>query len=340
MIKSSRIIKLNDELHHCSTICHRDKDYFIAFYNGQECTDDQHVVITHFSDFNSDYNILELDKKTGNPLIFEYKNKIYLIYSYFSDVDENGNKIDYGRGLVNRWKNCDNFIGEVDVINGKIVLNNVEKIDGCYGRLARCKPIYFNGEFLIPLYKEHNPLCEIWTFDGTSLSFKSSFGHVNIDTMMLMKQNSLTFNYLGNGYAIQPSLIELNGKLFAFCRNVCRINNLSDDRKSWIFNSSDAVNWSGPEYNIVNHNNSLNTIPYNNNILFLLNTNRSRSDMILCANNSVGIDLAIPIDPSKLKYSYPNYDWDGDFLNIVHSNCGAIAWHKIDIGMLNALFKK
>ena len=72
-------------------------------------------------------------------------------------------------------------------------------------------------------------------------------------------------------------------------------------------------------------------------LYFVLNTDGQRSNMLL-ANNRTSIPLHAPLTGMRNSYSYPNYHWHGDVLNIVHTNCRRIAWHQIDREFLHESF--
>jgi len=343
MIKKSRIVKLSDDMHHCSSICHDSKGHYLTFYYGKECTDDQRVALLYYPNHGDDYfgnkHYYVLEQKTGNPIVFNYKGEIFLIYSKFTDCEEDGTPIDYGRNIVQRWKNCDNFVARVVVDDKNIILKDINKIDKCYGRLARCQPVEFNGEMLIPMYREADPISEVWSFDGKNVILKSQFGFIDDDVEDVISKNNLQYNYLGSGVAIQPTLIEEKGNLLAFCRNVCRSNN-QQNRNAWFSKSVDGLNWSRIEYTgIPNHNNSLVAIPFSGRICFVLNVNASRDNMILYDSKSrKSVHLNVSLLRSRNSFSYPNYDWNGNILNIVHTNCGRIMWHQIDEEFLYEAF--
>ena len=43
--RSTRIIQRNGEYHHCASLVQSDGYFWLAFYNGRECTREQRVVI-------------------------------------------------------------------------------------------------------------------------------------------------------------------------------------------------------------------------------------------------------------------------------------------------------
>lgn len=337
MYKNTRIVKLSDDMHHCSSITSDDEAYYVAFYYGKECSDRQKVSITRYPHDGSEPTGCVLAPKTGNPIVFNHDGQIFVIYSLFTDADETGNVIDFGRNVVLRWKHCDNYIGRIEMSGGVPLLVDIKKIDGCYGRLARCQPIQYNGKTLIPMYREGDPLCEVWEFDGQNVRLRSQFGYMTEKIGRTVNQFKLEYNYLGNGVAIQPSIVEIDGKLVAYCRNVCK-SRINDNRKAWYAESKDGVEWSELKYTkIPNHNNSLVVIKDREELYFVLSTDAQRSNMLL-ANNRISIPIHTPLTGMRKSYSYPNYHWHDDVLNIVHTNCRRIVWHQMDREFLHESF--
>lgn len=336
MLKTSRIISISDNLHHCSSITAIDDYFVLCFYEGSECTNDQKVVIILY-----DNNFKELDRlikpnRTGNPIIWNEDGRLMMIYSYFSDTDENGNLVKI-RQPVKRWMYCDNYLSELKINNDSLECIKDDLIYDMHGQLTRCSPIKLNDKTLIPTYREKNPKCFIWEYDNNELSCLSSFGDLDISRMP-----NLSYSYLGKGVAIQPSLVYCNNRLYAFCRNVCRS---SDNNKySWQAYSEDyGKSWSNLDIGIIpNHNNSIVVIPSinKNSVIFLFNNNRQRKDLIMHETaSSCSMNLSIPLGPIR-SFSYPNYCWDKHgSLHLVHTNCRKIAWHTIDRELIHELFK-
>lgn len=303
----------------------------IAAYFGPECEDAQHVFITVIEHPNL---IIKLPPKTGNPLIWydEFVNKYFIIYSEFEDGDDKGNK---PKNPVQRWMYCSMWFAEIDVDRFKLV-NNVQIEEG-FGLLARCAPYKIGGRYLLPLYREKDPRCEIWSYSfGVSFGCVSSFGEVTADEL---KARCYPPSSLGNGYAIQPTLMKMkDGALIAFCRNVC-----SGAEEAWMFTSrDDGITWSKKptQTKIPNHNNSLTAIPWNDDYMLLFNGDKYRSELFLGNRiNPRGVTLGTPMGGmQRQSFSYPNYcvDQDGN-LHIIHSNCGMLAIHKMDKEFVDAV---
>jgi hypothetical protein len=320
---------------HCASIIVREGYSAIVGYCGRECTDEQRVFIYN----NGKYATLE--PKTGNPIIWEFDDKINILYSKFEDIAPDGSK---PNTPVERWKYCSNYYFQVnassfddyiknDTIHGDFIEKNSTKIDDMFGLLARCQPIIFNGECLIPMYKEKNPICEIWSLNDSKLYKKSSFGEV---TNEWCEENNVIPSSLGHGVAIQPTLAITNNSLTAYMRNVSR-----NHEHAWYSKSKDGINWSElKQTRIPNENNSLIYVNDNKRPYVVYNTNRTRSDIRLLATAS---GKSIPLGRilhsyGRESYSYPNYAWGENCLHIVHSNCGMIAHHMLTKKYLEEVF--
>lgn len=331
MIHTTELVSIaNNTLHHCSSIVVvPEVGRIIAFYTGPECEDAQHVVIMALDRplVTGLLNLkIELQPKTGNPLIwFDHTlNKYFVLYSLFEDGDADGNK---PRSPVQRWMYCSTWFAELDVENFE--LKNVHEIKDGFGLLARCAPYFVGGRMLIPLYREKDSRCEIWVVENGTLVKISHFGDITDQPDDAYPQSRL-----GHGIAIQPTLIKKNDKLYALCRNVCM-----DAEKAWIFESDDdGLTWSAAQkMGIPNHNNSLTAIPWEDDYMLLMNTDKYRSEMYLGYGSNIGvIKLGTKIAGIRNSYSYPNYCIDvyGD-LHVVHSNCGMLAVHKMDKEFVN-----
>ncbi len=303
----------------------------IAAYFGPECEDAQHVFITVLEHSNL---IIKLPPKTGNPLIWhdDIVNKYFIIYSKFDDADSEGNK---PLTPVQRWMYCSMWFAEINVDRFELV-NNVE-IKDAFGLLARCAPYKVNGRYLLPFYREKDPRCEVWTYSfGKSFNRLSFFGQVTEEET---KQRSFPPSKLGNGYAIQPTLVKVpDGSLLAFCRNVC-----SSAEDAWLFVSKDdGLTWTSKpvQTKIPNHNNSLVAIPWDNDYMLLFNKDKYRSEIILGNRvNPHGLKLGTIIGgQQRQSFSYPNYCIDGrGDLHMIHSNCGMLAVHKMDKEFVDAV---
>jgi len=324
------------EMHHCSSIARDDSGYFICYYHGSECTDGQRVAVSFFEEVGKEVCHIDLDYKTGNPIVWTFKDQVYLMYSLFTDATIDGVAIGYGRSPVDRWKNCDNYLAKISYQNGKIEYEELGKINGAYGLLGRCQPLIEEDRVLLPLYREEDPACQIWEFvlkDGQpSLSMLSEFGTISEEMKESCARIGLGMSKLGNGVAIQPTLTFSNGRYIAICRNVCRPSSREVDHncKAWVTSSEDCKSWDKLAMaGIPNHNNSVAAVSRGNqDDLVVFNSNRSRSDMILYGVKSRNkINLDYMLNKMRVSFSYPNIVLDEGDLHVVHTNCGMIAWH-------------
>ena len=358
MIKeySRRIISCGSPQHHCASVVCFNGYTYIAFYKGRECHDEQRVVIQQY---NAAFNLvseIELEEKTGNPVLFATKSAVYIIYSKFTDSYEDGNLIP---GLQNpsveRWKYCRNYIS---VVFSVCSLDTVctEEIPGTYGRLARISPFTVPDHFktsgrenithLIGFYREKDPVCEVWGRDpsaktvGGSIVFLDRF----CEMTEAMKTSKWNMSNLGVGVGIQPSFCIINNRLYAFCRNVARV--AGDDRRAWLCASRGTSfdEWTDPvESCFPSHNNSLALFKADGLNWAIFSTDSQRSDMFLY-NLEYGdsIDLRCPGFLTRQSYSYPNVYVDdrSSKVHIVHTNCGLIAWHCFDFDYLRSCIKQ
>jgi len=340
MHHNTKFISYGRELHHCASITKNIDGYFIANYIGKECTDFQRVVIGFF-DKPAGHVIdsTELHNKTGNPIVWTFKDQAYLLYSYFSDSTKDGLPISYGSRPVERWKNCTNHLAKIDFDGNKVKVEDVGMINGMYGLLGRCQPLIEKDRVLLPLYREEDPLCQIWSFDGSGFNKLSDFGELTAELAGRLPEIGMTTGSLGAGVAIQPSLVYHNGSYHAYCRNVCRAMNKESDLKftAWAAKSPNCEEWSPVKLSgIPNHNNSLAVIHRNyddeKDGFVVFNTNRYRNDMILYGiKNKISLNLQHNFKRSRQSFSYPNLMWEDDSLHVVHTNCyGMIAWHYFD----------
>ncbi|CAK0760312.1 hypothetical protein CCP1ISM_90007 [Azospirillaceae bacterium] len=318
MFHHSNLIGYQELFNHCASIAVVNNNPIIVGYCGQECTDEQRVFIY----YKGRYKLLR--KKTGNPIIWVHQKKINLLYSEFEDIAPDGSR---PLSPVERWKYCSNHHVQFkisDLALNQDIESKSSKIDSMFGLLARCQPVVYNNDLLIPMYREKNPRCEIWSMDNDNKFFiKGMFGEMDNNSAYNFKATSS----LGIGAAIQPTIGITKDGLVALNRNVSR-----DHKNAWISRSNDGVTWSMIEQSTVpNENNSL---VYINNEeerhkYLVYNTSRDRSDIRLYNfMKKQSIQLGTPlVGYGRLSYSYPNYIWDVNDLHIVHSNCGMIAHH-------------
>ena len=310
-----------DTLHHCSSmVVVPSFGRIVAAYLGPECEDEQCVFVQAI---DNPKLFLKLPPKTGNPLLWRdnLSGKVYLLYSLFEDDDGKGGK---PLNPVQRWMYCSLWLAELNTATFKLV--NKHKVDDGFGLLARCAPYTSSGRTFIPLYREKDPRCEIWEIRNGSLYRVSVFGD-----MTSKKNHGYPLSKLGNGIAIQPTLINHDNALIAFCRNVC-----VDGERAWMFRSEDnGLTWSDPTIaQLPNHNNSLVAIPWQNDYMIVLNNNKQRSEIFL-GNRHSSYRLGVELIGTRQTYSYPNYCIDKDYLYVIHSNRGILALHRFDSDFVN-----
>jgi hypothetical protein len=310
---------------HCASIIANGSHPIIIGYCGRECTDEQRVFIY----YKGCYHLL--GPKTGNPIIWEHEETINILYSKFKDIAPDGSK---PNTPVERWKYCSNYHAQIsayhfeedwwDSKKKNVIESQSTEIDDMFGLLARCQPIVFNGECLIPMYREKDPMCEIWALKDGKIYKKSAFGKV---TKKWCEENEVVLSNLGSGVAIQPTLAIVKDGLIAYMRNVSRSHSCA-----WYSKSEDGIKWSElKQSRIPNENNSLIYVnsDYEEHKYVIFNPVRDRSDIRLMSTRS---GKSIPLGKAifsygRESYSYPNYAWNHDDLHIVHSNCGMIAHH-------------
>ncbi len=307
----------------------KDKSVIVG-YCGAECTDEQRVFIY----FNGKYT--EFKPRTGNPIIWIHNSRVNILYSIFEDMSSDGS---VPLSPVDRWKFCSNhhinlsikdFIRKLQYAPDTIEEESI-RVNDMFGLLVRCQPISSQQDCFIPMYREKDPVCELWSLSSDNhLIFKSRFGE------------SSEQSHLGQGVAIQPTFFHKNGRLCSLMRNVSR-----SYQYAWA-SFYDEEKWSKIEQTkIPNENNSLVYVCGFSDLheYIVFNPDRTRSDIRLHhikSNNS--ISLRSDIKGTRNGCSYPNYAWSGDSnenceLHIVHSNCGMIAHHTFSIDFLAKTFR-
>ena len=306
----TNFIKVQNEPHHCSTICGKSSNnYLVAAYVGRECTDNQRVFIKHSSG-----KVKYLENKTGNPLLWEQDSKIYLMYSRFEE--------DCSHRPVDRWKYCSNWVCEIKSTEDDFEIINVKEAPELYGKLARCAAKPFRGEVLLPLYREENPRPEIWTYDGDKFVLKG---------------------YMPNpegefGVAMQPTLGRTKDGLVALCRNYCY-----DEASAWVSYSEDGITWEPLSLaKAENRNSSLLIIDdYEDSLMLVYNVGKARKNLICTFlwDFQGKLDLTSPVGFNTKSYSYPNYNIIDNELHIVHTNNAIIAHHVMDIEFVDQFYR-
>lgn len=346
--RRTRVIDRGPSMHHCAslvqvhaaTMASPGDSYWLVFYAGQECTDRQRVVIQYHCRGGVDEQ--ELGPGTGNPIVFKAGYDAYIIYSKFTDRDENGQLVvETTLSPVERWKYCRNYIAKLVMDMGQISLEDEREIEGAYGMLTRQTPIVlpeamrqgWGCSHLIGMYREKDPICSLWGFNPKAGKFKEPMFHISDFCMVDEDFDRARWFYgpLGKGVAIQPALIVDRNRLFAFCRNVARVR--GNDCRAWMTCTSTGEDWTPPVQSIIpSHNNSVAICQYLGRPWVVCSTGEMRDDLwLIDTKTKVKIDLRVPLAGHRHSYSYPNMLVDDDgHLHVVHTSCQRIAWHTFD----------
>jgi hypothetical protein len=333
-------------MHHCASLAQSDdgeeeRGYWLAFYIGQECTDQQRVVIQYHNDRGMVHEAF-LGPGTGNPVVLKAGGFEYVIFSRFTDRDADGQLVvETTLSPVERWKYCRNFIAKLVVTRDKIELVGEREIEGTYGMLTRQSPIRLPPEMakawgvshLIGMYREKDPICSLWGFNPKAGKHKEPMTHISDFCLVEEDFDRARWFYgpLGKGVAIQPALMVDRNRLFAFCRNVARVR--GNDCRAWMTVTSTGTKWTAPVQSIIpSHNNSVAICQYAGRPWVVCSTSEMRDDLwLIDTKTRVKIDLRVPLEHKRHSYSYPNMLVDdGGRLHVVHTSCQRIAWHRFD----------
>jgi len=195
-----------ERFNHAAAICtspSQDNRLLIAFYTGElECHSSQRVVIYRYDEGKIEGPI-ELEFYTGNPVLFKSQHFAYIIYTKFEKFPNN---------RAHWWQHCSIWQRKIDI--DSLTLGEAKQIvfdepleieDKSLGYVPRCNVIQDqNGNFLLPLYREHYP-----HFHGVIL--KSTHG--------------TNWKYLGQigaddkAQVIQPTLWLDGSKICSYSRN-------------------------------------------------------------------------------------------------------------------------
>ncbi len=283
-----------DGFNHCSTIHPYQDGVLIAWYSGStECSDDQSVYIvfinhdTH-SEINRSPTRIRIGDKTGNPVLWQNGQDIYILWSKFEDDDTMFS-------LADRWKYCSIWVQKIDVCDNQILLSKPERIAASNQHLlGRCSVLTFNNTTILPLYDELAGTCVL--VDGTTFKELSRFG-------------------VG---MIQPTLWTKRNKVHALARNF-----RSTNKKAQYVCSSDINNWSQPvDTNIYNVNNSLCVVSWGRSEIIIWNNGLSRARLTLGLLNKDYSNLsAFPIIVVGVSYgAYPSCTIINNQLHLTFTN--------------------
>jgi len=305
---------------HCATIeCVKTDDIrtsgtYIAYYVGSECTDKQKVRIDFHRNEKNNHELratTDLPYRTGNCLLLSNQNKVYIIYSVFEDIDEQGNT---PKTPVQRWAYCSNWIREI-TLTDTIELTKPKKLNLEPGHLVRCQAIQHINitrmiTYAIPLYREHD--CY-----GLIMGMGMGSGLIELGKIGKSKDESKT--RFGKGKLIQPTLWnDQNGRLHSLSRNI------TPKPYAWYsYSDTNGTYWTEPEQvNVDNANNSLVTINQNTkNPILIWNLGHDRHRLVLgrydtdTKTATPYLQLNIDTDMAGTG-SYPNYAID--HLNRLH----------------------
>jgi hypothetical protein len=312
---------------HCASICYAQDKIWLVYYQGPECSDQQRVIV----------ECLENDVKiasrhfaplTGNCILIPKKNGPRIIVSKFEDIDADNNT---PRFPVERWIFCSNWTCTLTLSDKIIKSTRPSRIPlrPLTGYLTRCNPINHNGQWLLPLYREHN--CY-----GLILASKDTNRWTILGT--IGQVNDTSNGRFGSGILIQPTLWHDGISLHSLSRDV------SKNRRAWYAKSIDGgKNWSTPILsNVSNYNNSLVMIHDDTPEPWLVwNYGAGRSILALgkWQPDTLSAKPLIKLNMSS-SASYPNYCFDQQQrLHIVHSDGGPIIHHIFDQEMLIKLTK-
>ena len=331
---------------HCASILSTNDNTIIAYYLGPECSDKQTVQLSQYRN-NRLVKRLNLVSLTGNPILFQDKEQIHVVCSYFDDIGQNN---ETPNNPVDRWKYCSMW-DYTYIINkrGILYLDSIQKISGLDGYVVRCAPIDEEDRILIPIYREKDP-------HGSVLAYNKGdkygvCGWVKLGN--IGEKLNHNHSHLGFGSLIQPTIWHSwhNDIYKVLCRDV------TNNQRAWYSESTDCITWSKPvTTNIWNDNNSLVVIPDNKSPdfdnsailglvksapLIVWNEGPGRSQLWLGILDK-NLD-AIPIKQlnDKNRASYPNYCWDNELnLHIVHTDGINIAHHIFTKDEIEEFYRK
>lgn len=246
---------------HCSSIVTTGDNILIAWYSGDECSDDQTVNISCMSHDKVTTDHIYLEPKTGNPILFKHKNDIIIIYSEFESDTVS----------VKRWCDCSLWARKISVSNNTIAIGDRWKItDSGLSLLPRCKPLHVDDQTILPLYDERSAKCVIYKYDNGNCVKLSEFGD----------------------QVIQPTLFYDGTYVHAFCRN---FGNGEIFSRHYV--SDNFVEWYRIHHNLIyNNNSSLCTIYHYGKYLVLWNNTAGviRSNLTL-GEMTIGDDFRLAV---------------------------------------------
>lgn len=350
--RHTSLLSRNGGQHHCASVCEEgnSRAFWLAFYNGRECTNEQHVVVQYWDEDELLQGEIELGAGTGNPVVFYdgVNKKTILIFSRFTDTDVDGEFMhEVASRPVERWKYCRNYVGELEVgLHDGPQLKNVEEISCTYGLLARISPMQVDQEkwgftHFIGFYREKDPKCSLWGYDPAHTRLSKRFRQMSEFCQITdrLRTSKWVTGPLGDGVGIQPTFTFFGDSLYAFCRNVARVK--GDDRRAWMCVSQVGEKWTTPVQSVFpSHNNSLSFADAAGGKWAVFSTDSRRTNLWLYNLRSAkAFDLRVPDEAGdRMTYSYPNMFVDSlGGLHVVHTSCQKIAWHRFNDSWLKTM---
>jgi len=282
---------------HCATVLGFEDGLLVAYYAGTaECQDDQHVVLTFKRDGRW-IDLIKLENKTGNPLLFKFEDKTYLAYSRF-EKDCPGN-------LVKKWAYCSLWCREIVMEEGHPGVGEPLPTfkHPQLGYLFRAAPLYLEGRTILPLYREEGSYGAAYEWMGDHLKLVGKIGY-------------------GCNSTMQPTLWHDGTAFHSLSRN-CQPQVYGG--YCWHSTSPDLERWSHPELeqSLDNNHNSVAVVnDGQKDPLVIWNVGRSRNDLRLgkLCGHTLGRSL-VTLNGSFLGTqgygAYPNYCFYNEELHLV-----------------------
>lgn len=264
---------------HCSSVCPIGEGNLLAWYAGSgECRDDQSVHLLFISKENTT-DIVRIGDNTGNPVVWQLDNDhAAILWSKFENVEV--------RRLVDRWKHCTLWIQKLRITTGIEFVGQPAQLANHHQHLlGRCSPIWYHGQYLLPLYNEMERNCVIYGGNGLEFARLGTFG-----TNM-----------------IQPTIWAGNNKISALCRN---FGNGQTNAK-YCYSTDSGLTWSEPEETeIPNNNSSLHAVRWQNSNYLIWNdtrgTFRERLAIGMLRNRRIPTLIKRPLIVSTAHGAYPS----------------------------------
>lgn len=268
------------KFNHCASVIQFTDGIMVAHYAGsRECEDDQHVVL-HINEGGQWSDPIELESRTGNPILFKSGDDVYAAYSRFER--------DHPQP-VKKWMYCSSWCRKIaDEIGEPMPMYRHPRL----GYLFRSAPVYHNGKVLLPVYREENCYGTIHEWLGDRLKLIGRIG-------------------FGCNSVMQPSLWYDGEAWHVLCRNH---QPHVFGPYAWHSTSVDLIHWSHPmlEKTIDNYDNSLVVInDGKKNPLIVWNAGKNRSDLRLGKLDDHSLGRSYVTLNEGGYGAYPNHCFDG-----------------------------